>query len=95
MDITIFLFFSILVVILFILAWLSGGGLGVGLGWLAGGLALLTGLQIGLGEPITALSSGEIIELDLGLNTSRVSIFYILFGILSFVECSCDWLFRR
>jgi len=90
MDITLFLFFSFLVVVLFFFAFLFRGYVGMGLGWLAGSLAILIGIRFGSGELITTIENGTLFELQMGLDPSNIAIIFILLGIAALVVSSWD-----
>ncbi len=95
MDITLFLFFSFLVVVLLFFAFLFRSYVGMGLGWLAGILAILIGIKVGSGELITVIENGTVFELQLGLDPSDIAIIYILLGIAALVASSWDWIDGR
>lgn len=92
MDVTLFIFFSFLVVVLLFFGFLFRGYVGMGLGWLAGVLAILIGIRVGSGELITVIESGTLFELQLGLDPSNIAIIFILLGIAALVASSWDWI---
>lgn len=98
MDLSLFIFFVSLAIVLFILSWIFSGGIRVGLGMLSAGFFMLIGLAIGTGTDITSTIvfdtvTSVTIPLDLGIQSEHVMMFFVMMGLVAMFASIWDYAF--
>ncbi len=86
MDINILYFLVATSFVVFLSGFVIGAWVRLALGWIAGGLLIITGLSIGSGEEITmnTLMSTDTIaktSLDMGISSENFMLVFILIGL--------------
>ncbi len=86
MDINILYFLVATSFVVFLSGFVIGAWVRLALGWIAGGLLIITGLSIGSGEEITmnTLMSTDTIaktSLDMGISSENFMLVFVLIGL--------------
>lgn len=86
MDINILFFLSAISVVIFLTGIVIGAWVRLALGWIAGGLLIIIGMDIGAGGTITStvvIDSTDIVTtaLDIGISSENFMIIFILSGL--------------
>lgn len=98
MDNTLLIFLVALSIVLYIISRLTHTPwVGLGLGWIAGGLLIVIGFTIWDGEPITSTfvtAAGDTVTtaLSLGISNENFLITMGLIGIVMIYSSSGDWI---
>lgn len=97
MDIYILVFLFAISFVLFILSRLLDGWKRVGFGWIAGGLIIITGMNIWQSGEVTIMESFQdktylMIPLNIGISIENFMLVSILVGLVMIFSSSGDWI---